>query len=200
MEKAEREKDLILKGSPCDVNYFDRNLLTIQQAVAKGRTYCSNFKVCETKNTYCSMRSGFEIAQNVVKGSTLEKELGDFSEADFLKEECWNSREGKKFDLVKGKAKWLDAVERFARIVLLMNPSESVLPRCEKCYGVKLTETVIDSVHDGSFPLSGSGRTKRRDVKYCPECDPKPRGGIIKGDPADEEDLRIITKFRDQNR
>lgn len=192
----EREKRLILDGSPCDMNYFDRNLLTIQQAGEKGRTYCSNFEIChnETKDVYCLLRSGLEIAQHVVKGSTLEKELRGFSEADFLEQECRISPDGKKFDIIKGKAKALDAVERFARTVLLMNPSESVLPRCENCYGVKLTKEVYDSIHDGLFTLSGSGKTQRRAVEYCPECDPEPRGGIIKRDSSEEiaEDLREL--------
>lgn len=191
----EREKDLILKGSPCNVNYFDRKILTIQQAVRKGKTYCPNFETCnnQTKDIYCLLRSGLEVAQYVAKGSSLEKELDDFSQADFLEEECWNSMDGKKFEIIKGKAKVLAAVERFARIVLLMNPFESVFPRCKKCTGIKLTKEVYDSIHDGYFPLSGGGETKRRSVEYCPECDPEPRGRIIKED-ADEE-FEILRKL-----
>lgn len=182
----EREKRLILDGSPCDTNYFDRKLLTIQQAVIKGRTYCSNIEECKTEKVYCLLRSGLEIAQYVVKGSSLKNELDDFAKVDFLEEECLNSIDGKKFEIIKGKAKVLAAVERFARTVLLENPLESVLSRCEKCTGVKLTKEVYDSIHDGSFPLSGSGRTKRRIVEYCPECNPEPRGGIIKEDSLEE--------------
>jgi hypothetical protein len=195
-----RDRDLILKGSPCNVNYFDRKLLTIRQAIEKGETYCGNFKVCDSKESYCALRYGFGVAQNVVKGSTLEKELRSLSESDVLDEEAWNSKEGKKFYTIKGAAKWLDTVEKFARTVLLMNPAESVLPRCDKCYGVKLTKIVTDSFHDGLFPLSGSGKTQDREVKYCPECDPEPIGGIIKGDPRDKEDLNFIRKCSNQNK
>jgi hypothetical protein len=146
------------------------------------------------------LRSGFEVAQNVVKGSTLEKELKNFANADFLDEEAWNSKEGKAFYTIKGKAKWLDVVEKFARTVLLMPPAESVLPRCDQCYGVKLTKIVTDSVHDGLFPLSGSGKTQNREVQYCPECEPEPIGGIIRGDPRDKEDLDFIRRCSDQNK
>jgi len=195
-----RDKDLILKGSPCNVNYFDRKLLTIRQAIEKGETYCGNFEVCDSQDTFCSLRSGFEVAQNVVKGSTLEKELKSFANSDFLNEEAWNSKEGKEFYKIKGKAKWLDAVEKFARTVLLMSPAESVLPRCDKCYGVKLTKEVIDSIHDSAFALSGSGKTQRRDVQYCPECEPEPMGGIINRDPRDKEDLDFIRRCSEQNK
>jgi hypothetical protein len=195
-----RDRDLVLRGSPCNVNYFDRKLLTIRQAVEKGETYCGNFEICDGKDTLCSLRSGFEVAQNVVNGSTLEKELKSFANADFLNEEAWSSKEGKAFYTIKGAAKWLDAVEKFARTVLLMSPAESVLPRCDKCYGVKLTKIVTDSVRDGAFPLSGSGKTQRRDVQYCPECEPEPIGGIINGDPRDREDLNFIRKCSEQNK
>jgi hypothetical protein len=197
----EREKDLILKGAPCDMNYFDRNLLTIHQAVAQGRTYCINYKTCEkTNDTYCALRSGLEVAQNVIKGSTLEKELNNFSEADFLNGKFWDSINGKEFQAIQGKAKFIDAVERFARTVLLMNPSESVFAHCDKCKGVKLNKRVYDSIQDGPFPLSGSGKTRPRNVEYCPDCDPEPRGGILKEDPRDTEDLELMRKFKEQNK
>ena len=80
-----------------------------------------------------------------------------------------------------------------------MNPSESVFAHCDKCTGVKLTKTVYDSIHDGSFPLSGSGKTQSRIVQYCPDYDPEPRGGFLKEDPRDAEDLVLIRKFKHQN-
>jgi hypothetical protein len=196
-----REKGLILKGSPCAIDYFDKNLLTIQQAIAKGRTYCPSFQACDNPNNsiYCALRSGLEVAQHVVNGSTLEQELKEFSEADFLNGKFRNSLDGKEFYIDKGKAKFIGAVEKFARTVLLIDTSESVFPQCEKCNGVKLNKTVYDSIHDGPFPLSGSGKTLRRDVEYCPDCDPEPRGGFLKEDPRDAEDIALIMKFKKQN-
>ena len=190
----EREKRLILEGSPCVTNYFNRNILTVEQAKAIGKDYCPMFSKCDSpnNNTPCLLRSGLEIAQYVINGISLEKEMENFSKADFIEEECRYSKDRKTFEIIKGKAKVLDAVERFARTILLMNPSESVFPRCDKCFGVKLTKEVYDSIHDDPFPLSGSGKTIRRSVEYCPECEEEPRGGVIKQDPADDEDLRII--------
>jgi len=179
-----REDRLILEGSPCGVNYFHEGLLTVQQTKVIGMQYCPNYTTCESDGkTYCSLRSGLEVAQNVVKGNSLKKELEDFSRADFLNGKFWTSLDGKIFKISQGKSKFIAAVERFARVVLLLDPLESVFPRCDSCKGVKLTETVYDSIHDGPFPLSGSGKTKSRSVEYCPDCDPKPQGGIIKEDP-----------------
>lgn len=201
MENVQREKKLIFQGSPCNVNYFDRGLLTVQQAMSKGDTYCPNLEECgkPTNKIYCLLRSGLEVAQYVSRGSTLEKEMQEFSGADFLESECRTSLDGKNFVIIKGKAKVLDAVERFARTVLLMNPSESVFPRCGNCYGVKLTKDVFDSIHDGPFSLSGSGKTIRRAVEYCPECDSEPEGEFLKKDPRDEEEFRIIRKMNDKD-
>jgi hypothetical protein len=194
----EREKRLILDGSPCDTNYFDRDLLTIEQSLIRGRTSCPNMKECETERAYCLLRSGLEIAQYVVKGSSLKEELDDFANAEFLDKKCWNSTDGKNFEIIQGKAKVLAAAERFARTVLLENPLESVLNRCEKCVGVKLKKEVYDSIHDGPFPLSGSGRTKRRVVEYCPVCGEEPRGTIIKEDPFEEirKETEILRGFK----
>jgi len=80
-----------------------------------------------------------------------------------------------------------------------MNTSESIFAHCDKCTGVKLTKIVYDSIHDGSFPLSRSGKTQSRIVQYCPDYDPEPRGGFLKEDPRDAEDLVLIRKFKHQN-
>ena len=104
---------------------------------------------------------------------------------------------GGKFRRTRDKAEILTAVENFAQVVLLMDNTQPILPRCEKCSGIKLTETVFDSIHDGPFPLSGSGRTRRRDVQYCPKCEPKPQGGFLDKDPADEKEEEMLRRMRE---
>ena len=32
----------------------------------------------------------------------------------------------------------------------------------------------IHSIHDGLFPLSGSGKVEREQIPYCPKCEEKP--------------------------
>ena len=113
--------------------------------------------------------------------------MHDFSETEFAnaakREEFWDSNGGE-FVRLNGKARILRAIERFARVVLLENPDESVFPTCETCQGSKLEETVYDSVHidfGGGGPRgAGTGETRARTVQYCPTCDQKPQGGIIR--------------------
>ena len=80
----------------------------------------------------------------------------------------------------------LKAVERFARVILLENPDESVFPSCERCDGVRLKTTVIDSGRDSVGHLSGSGRVRKRNVQYCPDCEPKPQDGTFDETLVDE--------------
>jgi hypothetical protein len=192
---ATRERRLIEDGSPCDTNYFDQNLLTVRQAQERGPQPCQNYAQCRGNSVYCTLNHGMAVAKYVVKGGTLQGELSDYiGEAD-LHEEFLHSVNGRDFEKIKGKGKIVRAVEYFARVVLGMDPFESIFPKCEKCDGIRLTKEVIDSIHDGPFPLSGSGRTRRRSAEYCPDCDPEPRNGIIKEDPADVEERAFLKRM-----
>ena len=46
--------------------------------------------------------------------------------------------------------------------------------RCNDCDSEIRATTVAHSIHDGPFPLSGSGRVTNEQVPYCPTCDEKP--------------------------
>ncbi|MBI2628520.1 hypothetical protein HYW74_00360 [Candidatus Pacearchaeota archaeon] len=190
-----RERRLIVEGSPCDTNYFDKSLLTFADAQERGRQMCANYEECQRKPMDCALRYGLEVAKYVTKGSTLEAELAEFSQAPFLDNLFWDSENRMEFIKLNGKARFLKAVERFARSVLLMDENVHVLPHCNSCDGVKLTTTVYDSIHDGLQELSGSGKTKPRVVQYCPECEQEPRGQIIPVNPLDEivEDMKIFS-------
>ena len=45
---------------------------------------------------------------------------------------------------------------------------------CSTCGTTILTAIVTHPVHDGPFPLSGSGRCRNEEVPYCPKCEEKP--------------------------
>jgi hypothetical protein len=45
---------------------------------------------------------------------------------------------------------------------------------CNACGSEILAVTVIFSIHDGPFPMSGSGKTIRQNYPYCPKCETKP--------------------------
>ncbi len=191
----ERERSLISKGSPCNINYFDNTLLTLQQAVERGEEYCPNLDRCMEDDNLCALLLGNQVAKLVVEGKDLKEAMKDFESFKYIDNSFWNSIDGKEFKVMQGKQEMIRAVEGFARVILLMNPFESVYNLCEKCGGVRLVETVYDSIHDGPFPLSGSGKTIARDVEYCPKCDPKPRGGILKQDPSEAKERKFLRKL-----
>ena len=191
-----REKNLILQGSPCHMDYFDKTLLTIMQARERGVGYCSNMDDCKKGEIPCALNLGLQVAGKVIQGSNLKQELEELAMAPWLDMEFWNSVNGKEYVRLKGKAKVLRAIESYARVVLLQDPFDSVFPTCEKCNGSKIEKTVMDSIHDGPFPLSGSGKTRGRTVLYCPSCDPEPQGTFLDRDPADD-DLEIIKHLGD---
>ena len=45
---------------------------------------------------------------------------------------------------------------------------------CRDCQEVIMGATVAHSIHDGFFPLSGSGKCEYETVPYCPKCESKP--------------------------
>ncbi|MCR4284553.1 MAG: hypothetical protein NUV97_00730 [archaeon] len=198
-KKPQREKRLILDGSPCDTNYFDRTLLTLAQARGRGREICPRYNECNTHpGPYCSLQSGLDIAKYVVQGQTLEKNVRDFSVAgDFLNDPFIYSVNRRDFPVAQGRARFVRAAEGFARVVLLMDPFESTTGDCDKCLGPKTKTSVIDSIHDGPFPLSGSGRTIQREVEYCADCEPTPCGGFLKEDPRDKAEREFLKRLRD---
>jgi len=193
----QRELNLVQQAKSCDTNYFNRDLLTWGQRVEGGSNYCPNVPECTpnvpectAKSSHCALKYGTMVAGYVLKGGTLRGELYDFfndaSNEGFINEEFWTSDDRTVFRKEKEKGKLLKAVERFARVILLENPGESVFPSCERCDGVRLETTVIDSGREGVGNLSGSGKTRRRTVSYCPDCEPKTRDGTFEENLVDE--------------
>ncbi len=45
---------------------------------------------------------------------------------------------------------------------------------CGTCGSEIQSTTVAHPIHDGPFPLSGSGRCEYETVPYCPKCEEKP--------------------------
>jgi hypothetical protein len=46
--------------------------------------------------------------------------------------------------------------------------------KCMDCGSDILVASVAHSIHDGPFPLSGSGKCEYEQVPYCPKCEKKP--------------------------
>ena len=56
---------------------------------------------------------------------------------------------------------------------------------CKKCGSDIQATQVAHAIHDGPFPLSGSGKCEYEDVPYCPKCETKPsfHGAPVKRSP-----------------
>ena len=54
--------------------------------------------------------------------------------------------------------------------------------KCAKCDGEIQGARIAHPIHDGPFPLFGSGRCHTETVPYCPKCEENPdsNGSIIK--------------------
>lgn len=57
---------------------------------------------------------------------------------------------------------------------------------------------VAHPIHDGPFPLSGSGRCHYETVPFCPKCETEPsfHGVPIDYDPVEAREMEILRKMR----
>lgn len=46
--------------------------------------------------------------------------------------------------------------------------------KCLDCNGAVMAGIVHHPIHDGPFPMSGSGRVQKEQVPYCPNCEENP--------------------------
>ncbi len=56
---------------------------------------------------------------------------------------------------------------------------------------------VAHSIHDGPFPLSGSGNVHYETVPFCPQCEIKPNfhGAPIDHDPVERREMEILKRI-----
>ena len=189
-----RELDLVKKGTPCYIDYSNKNLLTVKDVLDRGYEECSNLKVCGDTKIPCVLRVGIDLARNFIKGRDLKKELYVIANQDWVSkedQEFWYSEDRKDFTKIKGRSNVLRAIEKYANIVLLQDTSKSVLSDCKQCGGVKLEETVSDSIwfKNGPGPCAGTGETRGMTVEYCPNCEEKPVGGIVYQEDMIEDEI-----------
>lgn len=56
---------------------------------------------------------------------------------------------------------------------------------------------VAHPIHDGPFPLSGSGRCHYETVPFCPKCEKEPNfhGSPIDHDPVEAREMEILKRI-----
>ena len=47
--------------------------------------------------------------------------------------------------------------------------------KCTACGSTVMAGTVAHPIHDGPFPLSGSGKVHPEEAPYCPKCEKAPK-------------------------
>ncbi|MDD2678685.1 MAG: hypothetical protein PHT91_00710 [Candidatus Nanoarchaeia archaeon] len=91
------------------------------------------------------------------------------------------------FKLIEGIPLWAAFKPEVAEkegILYVRNKDSGVVYRhlnngdleCVSCGSEILGARVAHPVHNGPFPLSGSGQCRYEDVPYCPKCEKKPNG------------------------
>lgn len=124
-----RQIELVVTGSPCDIDFTDREMQTVEEAVRKGRTPCENFFKCQRKPCHCYRRYAKDMAVYILKSeqpleSAIETERRDFldkaPDAEYL-----THRDGH-WVTVTGKSDVVDDVIAFAKIILDCQSSEEV--------------------------------------------------------------------------
>ena len=76
----------------------------------------------------------------------------------------------------------LEELEKKAKIKEQNYSENDGYYKCKTCSSDILSVVVIFSIHDGPFPMSGSGKTITQEFPYCPKCETRPefRGSPIK--------------------
>lgn len=131
-----REKSLIKKGSPCDIDFLDKDIQSLSDAKKKGQVFCPNLKQCQELNTPigCSRRVAQEMADFILErlesNLSLEEAIQREKE-DYLRlapaEKLWVCRNGK-WQVVQGGGNVVEDIIAFALIILDRQPCEQRRP------------------------------------------------------------------------
>lgn len=128
-----REKSLIKEGSPCDIDFLDKDIQSLSDAKKKGQVFCPNLKQClELKTPIgCSRRIAQEMADFILErlesNLSLEEAIQREKE-DYLRlapaGELWVCRNGK-WQVVQGEeGNVVEDIVAFALIILDRQPCE----------------------------------------------------------------------------
>lgn len=126
-----RARNLIERGSPCDVDFADRKIQSLKDVERGGLVPCSNLAECRKRNKaegiQCFRRAAMQMAGFILKnkspfGQAVEKEKAGFlSGAPDGK--FWVFRDGI-WQVVEGKGNVIDEIVAFARLVIDLQPGE----------------------------------------------------------------------------
>ncbi len=150
-----KERQLILRASPCETNIYADGPETIEEVKKLGKCLCPNHAVCSRgfstlRIDGCIMQMATKVAQYVLKGGTLDGEMLDFSrEFDFGNGMFW-SPDRKTFETIADKGSAVEKVRSFAK---------SLIDQTER------TSAKSSRTNSGSFTsLASSATTKEGSI------------------------------------
>ncbi len=120
-----REKRLIKEGSPCFVDYTDKAIQSVSDALGKGRVFCSNLEQCQKRSKaediQCYRTIANEMARFILDRKSpfveavQEEKENYFSSAPDGK--FWVCRDGE-WQVVQGKKNVVNDVVAFALVII----------------------------------------------------------------------------------
>jgi len=126
-----RERRFIKESSPCDTDMADKTIQTVADAVAKGRTWCSNREQCEKRSvaenimcyrTTAKEMAGFILDRKSPFGQAVREEkeeyLGGAPDGKF-----WVCRDGQ-WQVIEGKKNVVNDIVEFAILIIDMKPGD----------------------------------------------------------------------------
>jgi hypothetical protein len=153
-----RSKDLIDKASPCDLDFTDSKIQTVQDAIRRGRVMCPNFSTCQKRNVVerimcyrqiARQMAGFIIARRSEFETAVEEERQDLLN-DNLDGKFWVFRNDQ-WEIVEGIRNVIDDIVAFALTIIDFKPGDR---RPFTQDGMKRPEFgVDDAIHNALLDL-----------------------------------------------
>lgn len=127
-----RARDLIERGSPCDVDFTDKEIQSLGDVEQRGRVPCSNYAECQKRSRAeeikCSRRAAMEMAGFILRNKSPFEKAVEEEEYGFLTDSAsegkfWVFRDGI-WQVVEGKEKVIEDIVVFAQIIIDRQPGE----------------------------------------------------------------------------
>ena len=126
-----RAKDLIENGSPCDVDFTDKKILSLGDVERGGLVPCSNLAECQRRSRaegiFCFRGAAMQMAGFILRNKLPFEQAVEKEKEDFLKDKLdgkfWVFRDGV-WQVVEGKGNVIDEIVAFARLVIDLQPGE----------------------------------------------------------------------------
>lgn len=120
-----RERRLVKEGTPCCVDYTDRAIQSVSDAVKKGMVYCSNLEQCQKRSPaediQCALKMANVMAGYIIDDKSKISQAIENEKNDFLKScpqnKFWVRRNGQ-WSVVEGRENVVDDIAAFVFVII----------------------------------------------------------------------------------